>query len=117
MRYPAAAVMDNGSLLILLLLVAVCVVPFLALLGRANELFVLSVRDGQVEVVRGRVPKSLLRDARDVLRGIKSAEIRATLEGGLPMVRGEGLPPEQLQRLRNVVGRFSRAQIKSAPRK
>lgn len=104
--------MSNETLLLLLLLVAVLVVPFLVLLGRANELFVLRVEGGKVEVVRGRVPPSLLRDARDVLRDVRSAIVTARLENNLPMVRAEGLDEPHLQRMRNVVGRFSKAQIK-----
>lgn len=104
--------MDPGNLLILLLLIAVLVVPFLGLVRRANELFVLDVQQGKVTVLRGRVPPSLLRDARDVLRDVPRATVTARLENGLPMIRATGLPEAQLQRLRNVVGRFSKAQMK-----
>ncbi len=103
--------MDPGNLLILLLLVAALVLPFLAILGRANELFTLGVDRGKVTVLRGKVPPSLLRDARDVLRDVDRATVTARLENGLPMVRAEGLSEAQLQRMRNVVGRFSRAQM------
>jgi hypothetical protein len=42
---------------------------------------------------------------------VEHATVTARLENGLPMVRAEGLSEAQLQRMRNVVGRFSRAQM------
>lgn len=104
--------MDSSNWLIVLLLIVVLVVPFVGLLQRANELFVLEVQRGEVTVVRGRVPPSLLRDLRDVLRNTPQATISARMENGLPMVRAERLAENTLQRVRNVVGRFSKAQFK-----
>lgn len=104
--------MDPANLLILLLLVTVLVVPFVSMMLRANELFLIHVQQGKVTVERGRVPPSLLRDLRDVLRDTPQATIVARIENGLPMVRGEGLSENTLQRVRNVVGRFSKAQLK-----
>jgi len=104
---------DPETWLILLVLVLVLVVPFAVLLRRANELFVLRVTGGKVTVERGRVPPSLLRDARDVLGDVAEATITARLENHLPMVRAEGLDEPHLQRMRNVVGRFKKAQLKA----
>lgn len=104
--------MDPANLLILALLVVALVVPFLVLVRRANELFVLDVQEGKVEVLRGRLPPALLRDLRDVLRDVPRATVTARVEGGRPMVRAEGLSEPVLQRVRNVVGRFQKGQLK-----
>ncbi|MCS6901279.1 MAG: DUF3634 family protein [Myxococcales bacterium] len=103
--------MESTNLLLLLLLVATLVLPFLVLLSRANELFTLDVTQGKVSVVRGKVPPSLLRDACDVLRHVERATITARMENGRPIVRAKGLSEAQLQRMRNVVGRFSKTSM------
>ncbi|RYE87555.1 MAG: DUF3634 family protein [Myxococcales bacterium] len=107
----APAPVASDTLLTLLLLVVVLVVPFVVLLRRANELFVLEVRGGQITVVRGKPPASLLRDLRDVVRGVPAARLVARREQGRPMLRATGLSEAQLQRARNVVGRFAGARI------
>ena len=103
--------MATDTLLTLLGLVLVLVVPFAVMLRRADELFVLEVRAGQLTVVRGRPPASLLRDLRDVVRGVAEARLTARREQGRAMLQATGLNEAQLQRARNVVGRFSGVRI------
>jgi hypothetical protein len=109
--------MDRDTLLTVLFL-ALLTAPFVVALSRANELFVIDVTDGSPTLRRGRAPKRLLSQFADVLRRppVKSARLRGTLEGGRPMLRADGVPPDQLQRLRNVLGLFTRDQIRTAPR-
>lgn len=93
------------------------VLPFALGLARANELFVLRVDDGKVSVVRGRIPQRLLDDVADVVARPRpaGARIRAVSDGGRPRLVAEGaLRPEQLQRLRNVLGLWTVAQIRRA---
>lgn len=89
-------------------------------LWRANELFVVRATRGRIELVRGRCPQRLLNDFGDVMKRFGgSVRVRATVEGGRPMLRvlrGE-IDPARLQRLRNVTGTWTVAQIRSAPRK
>jgi Protein of unknown function (DUF3634) len=93
--------------------------PLVLALVRANELFLVRVRDGNVRLVRGRVPARLFDDVADVVRKptVLRAELRAVNEGGRPRLYAEGeLSPEHKQRLRNVIGEWSVQQIRNAPR-
>ncbi len=88
-------------------------IPLIALLvvgsllaRRANEMFLLSIRQGQVDVVRGRVPAALLEAISDVARDTRLEH--ATLRG----IRGptgarlvvHGADDRVAQQLRNVFG-------------
>lgn len=49
--------------------------------GRATELFYVSVRDGKMLVVRGRVPVSLLQDFAEAVKDIRRGSIKAWRAG------------------------------------
>ena len=100
-------------------LLLLLVIPLALALRRATSLFVLGVRDGRVELSSGQVPPRLLRDIEDVMRrsGAGRATLRVIAEGGRPRVVGTGLDPATLQRLRNVVGGWTVAQIRAGRRK
>ena len=105
--------------LFLALVALVVSAPLVLALVRANELFVVRVRDGSVRLVRGRVPPRLFDDLSDVVRkpAVLSANLRAVSEGGQPRLYAEGeLSPEHKQRLRNVIGTWTVHQIRTAPR-
>jgi hypothetical protein len=93
--------------------------PLIVSIRRSTELFVIRVRDGQVRFSRGRMPQGLLDDIADVMDSpsIGRAELRAVRRGGRAelVTRGE-LSSEQLQRLRNVLGRYPVAQIMAGAR-
>jgi hypothetical protein len=92
-------------------------VPLTLAVVRANELFFLTIRDGHVSIRRGRIPQRLLDDVADVVRPVARASLRGVNEGGRPRLYAEGeLGPEQKQRLRNLIGTWSTAQIRQAPR-
>ena len=92
-------------------------VPLTLAIVRANELFFLRIREGNVSIRRGRIPKRLLDDIADVVRGVERATLRGVVEGGRPRLYAEGeLDPDRKQRLRNLIGTWSSAQIRAAPR-
>jgi len=111
------APVETGSWIILGLL-ALATVPIAVGMSRLGELFVLDVEGGKITVRRGALPKRLLNDFGDVVSrpGVTRAVLRATVENGRPMLRVAGgeVPDGQLQRLRNVLGLWTKEQIRSA---
>lgn len=100
----------------LAVLVLLCL-PLAISLARSNELFVIRVELGNVELVRGRVPPALLQDLEDVFQATSaSARIRVVAERGRPRVTVSELDEGLAQRVRNVVGRFPIAQIRAGRR-
>lgn len=84
---------------------------------RAITLFEIDSEAGKVVRARGRVPPELLRDLEDVFaRARANGGVRVHLDQGRARVEGVGLDDPTLQRVRNVVGRFPTARLKTAPR-
>jgi hypothetical protein len=83
-----------------------------------EDLFCLSVRDGRLLIVRGRVPPRFVADVRDVLArmGVRDVTIRAhrTAHSGRLSFSG-AIDEFTQQRLRNVFGLIPAAQLRSAP--
>lgn len=101
-----------GALVIALGLLAVSV-------RRATELFVVKVLDGTAHFYRGRIPQGLLDEIGDVVRSprVRQAELRVVRRGGSPELTTAGeLSADQLQRLRNVIGRYSVQRIAAGGR-
>ena len=91
--------------------------PLILAVVRANELFFLKIRDGGVSVQRGRIPQRLLDDVGDVVRSVPRGWLRGVVEDGRPCLYAEGeLSADQKQRLRNLIGTWSKEQIRRAPR-
>lgn len=108
--------MENAVIALVLLAV---VIPVAIGISRANELFVIRVARGKASVVRGGVPARLLVDIRDVVGkpALEAATLHVRVENGRPMLRASGrIADGQLQRLRNVVGLWTKEQIRSARR-
>ncbi len=82
---------------------------------RWNELFRLRLRGGRLELVRGRLPPALFTELREVLAraGARDAVVRAVVASGAARVLASGLGEDDVQRLRNVVGRFPLAQLRA----
>ena len=103
-----------------MLLAAVAV---LALFGfwwfsRTQELFCVSVRNGKLLVVRGRVPGGLMGDFRSVVS--KPAVARATLravkeEHGARLLVSGDIDDGRTQRLRNCFRLYPISMLRSAP--
>lgn len=96
------------------LFVVVALAAVLWLAGRGNELFVLSIRDGELLVLRGRVPQGLLGDFRPIVRGVHRGQLVARREGDGARLQGRGLDATRMQRLRNLIGLRSAAQLLGA---
>ena len=103
------------------LLILVASIPLVIGIIRINELFYLRVRQGKVRHVRGRIPKGLLSDIRDVARdlNVEAAEVRAVVEDGRASiyVHGKSIPRAMRQRLRNTISLWPLAKIRNAPKR
>ncbi|MAQ16429.1 MAG: hypothetical protein CMN30_16760 [Sandaracinus sp.] len=87
----------------LVLLTVLLLAGAFAFARRANELFVLSARDGKVLILRGRLPRTLERELSAVLRAAgATGQVRGLRVGGQTRVVGRGLDPGVEQRGRNV---------------
>lgn len=101
---------------LLALIVFVAVVLFWA--SRGSEIFCLSVRDGRLLVVRGRVPAALVAQIRDVVARppVRRATIRAVkAETGARLVVSGDVDEGRAQRLRNLFGLYPAAKLRAAP--
>jgi hypothetical protein len=103
--------------MLLPLLAAVALVAYLWS-SRAREVFCLSVRDGRVLVVRGRIPGALLSDVRDVVSKpvVGRATIRAVKqEHGARLSVSGGIDEGREQRLRNIFRPYPLSNLRAAP--
>lgn len=104
--------------LILLVLAFLAIGIFVLMTRNATLLFVIKVENGKVSHIRGRLPKRLLGDLADVLcvRPVRAASLRVTVRDGLATLSSGGdLNEQELQRLRNILGTWPVAKIRSAP--
>jgi hypothetical protein len=102
-----------------LLVLLVLIWPLARAIFRSNELAVLEFEGGRLTLARGRLPHDLFNDLEDVLkRGrITRASLRVVVESRSPRLIAQGVDAEAVQRLRNVVGRFPLATIRSGRRR
>lgn len=118
-QFPKAAMLEPMPPWSMLLLLAAAGAAFWLIVRRATELFCVRIERGRPHHVRGRLPPALFSDIADVVRSpsIDAVELRVVSQGGEPrlLVSGE-LDEERIQRLRNVLGRFRTAQIRSGRR-
>ena len=102
-----------------ILAMAVAAIAVILLLARnATLLFEARVQRGKVVYLRGRAPKRLVREWTDVLsvRPVSKAILRVRSSGDAAELSVEGdVNAGESQRLRNVLGLFSLAQIRSEP--
>lgn len=100
-----------------LLLVAVIGIAVYYWASRASELFCLSVRNGRVLVVRGRIPGGLLSDIRDVVSKpvVAHATIRAMKQEHGARLAVSGLDEGREQRLRNIFRLYPISNLRAAP--
>ncbi len=104
---------------LVLLGLAAAVVLFLVIGARnANRLLIATVRNGRLVRFKGHAPKKFVRDLEDVLslRPVSSAQLRIVVLNKVPTVQVDGdIEQGELQRLRNVMGTWQVAKIRSAP--
>ncbi|TKC95767.1 DUF3634 family protein [Polyangium fumosum] len=103
--------------LVALGLVAFVVVVIVSV-ERTRRLLVVEAQAGKVARLSGRAPAELAADIEDVLgRSRATGTIVLRLEGGRVVVRTEkGIDETTAQQLRNVVGRFPVARLRTARR-
>ncbi len=97
--------MDVDALMIAGLLGALALVLYAAF--RANEVFRIAVRDGEVELVRGRPPGGFLEDVRTIAAGSARGTVRAVKRSGKAVLVVEGLDERRAQRLRNAFSTYA----------
>lgn len=105
--------------LIILGICALVGVPIVVGLTRANEIVVVGCRAGKLEVKRGRAPAKLLSELGEVARRARldAVTLRIVAEDGRPRLIPDGAVDEAVvQRLRNVVGLFTLAQLRTRPK-
>jgi len=102
-----------------LLIVAVAIAIALFWAARARELFCISVRDGRVLLVRGRIPRGLLIEMREVLgppTPVARGSVRAVRrEDGARLVFAGDIDEGRAQRLRNCFAIYPMSQLRAAP--
>lgn len=101
----------------LTLVLLVLALPFAVAVSRANELFFVSVRDGRVLPIRGRISAALLREFEDVTEraAVSRASLRAVFSQGRVRLLVSGVDDTVAQRLRNVIGTVPEHRLRAAP--
>lgn len=87
---------------------------------RAATLFTVKVREGRIRRMHGRIPPRLLSEISDIVEraNVVHANIRGVLRDGKPVLLFEGeMSPAIQQQMRNVVGQFSAAEVRSGRRR
>lgn len=102
-----------------MILIAVAVAALIAYLviERSRELFCVSVRNGRVLVIRGRIPQGLLNDFESVVAQppVARATIRAVRAPNGARLSASGVDEFLEQRLRNVFHIYPQARLSAAP--
>lgn len=101
--------------LVFVAIFAVVIGFFLFVVHWQNTLFVLSVRNGHLLVVRGRVPPGFLNDIEGIVRNVPRATIRAVKDQGHARLSASGVDERVLQRLRNSFSLYPAARLRAAP--
>ncbi|HEY4179036.1 MAG TPA: DUF3634 family protein [Kofleriaceae bacterium] len=102
----------------MLIAVICCLLVVGLLMMRGNELFLISVRNGKVLVVRGRVPVSLLQDFREIVNRptVKRGTIKARkTEYGTQIFVSGDIDEGREQRMRNTFQFYPASKLRSAP--
>jgi hypothetical protein len=105
---------------VLLAALALALLPLVIAVRRGAELFVVRVRRGEAHLFRGRIPQSLLDEIGDVVRSpmVAEIELRVVRRAGRPELSSRGeIGQDQLQQLRNVLGRYSVQRIAAGGRR
>ena len=91
---------------ILLLAVAGVAIVGYIVWQRMNEIFVISVRDGRLLILRGGVPPALMHGIEDIITraGVRHATIRALKGERHARIVASGVDEAVAQRLRNAFG-------------
>ena len=98
-------------------LLAVAIVVAIWLFTRTGELFVVSVRNGVVLLVRGRIPNGMMADFAEVVRRppIRRGTIRAIKTEHGSRLSFSGIDESREQRMRNIFALYPASQLRHAP--
>lgn len=100
-----------------LLFAAALLLALVVAARRATTMLVLRVEAGRVIELRGRAPGELLRDLEDVFeRSRATGRLELRLDDGRVAAHTRDFDAPTRQQIRNVVGRFPAARLKTAPR-
>jgi hypothetical protein len=98
------------------LVLVAAVIAFLIWVARQAELFCLSIRDGKILLVRGRIPGGLLSDFADAVRDVKRGTIRGMRgDGGAELAVSGAIDDRRAQRLRNIFAIYPTSRLRAAP--
>jgi hypothetical protein len=89
-------------------------------LRRAGTLFSIVIRDGRIIRSQGRIPPRLASEIADIIdrEGVTVARIRGVLRDGKPVLLFDGeMTPGTEQQMRNVMGQFSAAEVRSGKKR
>jgi hypothetical protein len=91
---------------ILIVVIALVLIGIMFAANRANTLFVIQVKEGRCQVLRGHVPGGLLSRIREVVRLGRLQDVRIIAVRGRDRVEIRVHPADEStqQRLRNVMG-------------
>lgn len=102
----------------MIVLVVVAIAVGVWMLGRASELFYVSVRDGKLLVVRGRVPVGLLQAFREAVSEppVRRGAIKAwRSDGGGQLGCSGDIDEGREQRMRNAFMLYPASKMRQAP--
>ncbi|MHB8874421.1 MAG: DUF3634 family protein [Myxococcaceae bacterium] len=102
----------------LYLLIGLGALALYLVVQRQRELFCISIRHGEVLVMRGRVPPTLLGDFRDALSSpkVRSGTLRAVREeNGARLLVSGPIDEYREQRLRNIFRLYPLSNLRAAP--
>jgi hypothetical protein len=96
---------------------ALAAIALTAIVPRINELFLISIRRGQLLLVRGNVPTGVLRDFTEIAERakIQAATIRAVKTATNVRLKITGIEEGTTQQLRNVFGIHPLSKLRAAP--
>jgi hypothetical protein len=102
---------------VLLVVLGAAIVVGLVVSSRMNELFCISVRDGRILVMRGRVPTVLLQNIADIVRraALRGGTIRAERSDAHARLVTRGIDEGTTQQLRNVFGQHPLQKYRALP--
>ena len=104
-----------GEIIVVVIVATAAIVA--AILWRSLTLFVLNIEAGKVTLVRGGIPPALLDEIRDIVRigRVEHGTIRVVKDGGdAKLVCSPDIDEATVQRIRNVLGRFPAATLRTA---
>lgn len=113
--------MSEVIIVIIVVVVVIVVAAIVSVMAwRSLTLFELSIQDGKITIVRGAIPPALFDEIRDIVRigRVEHGTIRVVKDrGDAKLVCSPEMDDATVQRIRNVLGRFPAATLRTAGRR